>query len=252
MAFLDPILSPLLQPLLNISPFFGIVVLSLAISLLITLAYKYLTNQEEMGRLKNEQKEYHKRMKELRSNPDEMMKVQKEAMGKNIEYMKHSFKPTLFTMLPILLLFGWMSAHLMYEPIFPSERYSITASFADGVIGNTELIVEEGTTLLSESSQPITGDVSWNLRSDGGEHFLTVKTANDQQTKKVLITGEMRYEEPVSYFENSEIEQIMINYNKLKPLGKTSLFGWQPGWLGVYIIFSLIFSIVLRKILKIY
>ena len=252
MAFLDPVLSPVLQPLLNMSPFFGILTIAFVVSLLITLAYKYLTNQSEMKSLKNEQKEYQKRMKELRSNPEEMMKVQKEAMSKNMEYMKHSFKPTLITMLPILLVFGWMSAHLMYEPIFPGERYSVTADFVPGVSGDVELLVEDGTTILSDPVQPITGAVSWNLQSDGGEHFLTVKTDSDEQTKKVLITSDFMYEEPVSTFEHSDISQVKINYNKLKPLGKTDIFGWQPGWLGLYIIFSIVFSMGLRRFMKIH
>jgi len=101
MAFLDPILNPVLLPLLNWSPFWGICLVAFIISLLITLAYKLFTNQNEVKRLKEEQKEFQKRIKELRQNPEEMMKVQKDAMKKNMEYMKHSFKPTLITMLPI-------------------------------------------------------------------------------------------------------------------------------------------------------
>src|SRR3989344_1965257 len=112
MAFLDPVLNPVLQPLLNASPFLGILILSFIVSLLITLSYKLFTNQQEMKRLKEEQKEYQKKMKELRSNPQEMMQIQKDSMKKNMEYMKHSLKATLFTMLPLLLIFGWMSAHL--------------------------------------------------------------------------------------------------------------------------------------------
>lgn len=254
MVFLDQILNPVLQPLLNVSPFLGIITLAFIISLLITLAYKYLTNQTEMKRLKEEQKEYQKKMKELKSNPDEMMRVQKEAMSKNMEYMKHSFKPTLFTMLPILLIFSWMSAHLMYEPIFPDERYSITAQF-DGINGNAELLVEEGTTILNDPIQTIANGVAiWNLKSASGEHFLTIKTKADQQTKKVLMTNELKYEPPVSTYDHSDITQIQINYNKLKPLGDFTvpLFNWQPGWLGLYIILSIIFSMGLRKILKIH
>ena len=75
MAFLDPVLSPVLQPLLNMSPFWGVVILSLAITLIITLIYKFFTNQQEMKRLKEEQKEYQKRMKALKDDPEQMMKV---------------------------------------------------------------------------------------------------------------------------------------------------------------------------------
>jgi len=252
MVFLDPLLNPVLQPLLNMSPFFAILVMALVISLLITLVYKFFTNQGEMKELKGRQKEFQKRLKDLRSQPQEMMKVQKEAMKVNMEYMKHSFKPTLITMLPIILIFGWMSAHLMYEPIYPGETYSITAEFAEGVTGEAELVVNEGTELKSNAKQEINSVVTWNLKSDTGTHFLTVKSGDDEQQKKVLITKELRYEEATSLYQHSDVEKITINYNKLKPLGKHSLFGWQPGWLGVYIIFSIVFSIGLRKLLKIH
>jgi uncharacterized membrane protein (DUF106 family) len=252
MAFLDPVLNPLLQPLLNVSPFWAIFILAFAISLVITLAYKYLTNQSEMKRLKEKQKHFQKRMKELRKEPEEMMKVQKEAMSTNMEYMKHSFKATLITMLPILLIFGWMNVHLAYEPIFPGEKFTITAEFEDGVSGLAELQVDQGMTLVSEPAQDINSGVTWRLQGEEGEQFVTVKTEHEEQTKKILITQEVRYEEPLALYDNSDITQIMVNHNKLRPLGKTSIFGWQPGWLGLYILLSIIFSMAMRKAMKIY
>ncbi len=253
MAFLDPIFNPVLQPLLNISPFLGILIVSLVISLITVLVYKYFTNQVEMKRLKEQQKEYQQRMKELRDNPSEMMKVQKEAMSKNFEYMKHSLRATLITMLPIILIFGWMTAHLAYEPIYPGETYSVSATFKEGVTGEAELVVDKNTELLSPKMQPITSATSWNLKSMEGEHFLTVKVGTTEQTKKVLITQKVEYEQPLSLFPHSDIEKIIINYNQRLPLGQNfSIFGWHPRWLGLYIILSIFFSLGLRKVLKVY
>ncbi len=252
MAFLDPVFNPVLLPLLNKSPFLGIVILSLILSLIVVLVYKYFTNQQEMKRLKEQQKEYQQKFKELKDKPDEMMKLQKEAMGKNFEYMKHSLKATLITMLPIILVFGWMNAHLAFEPIYPGEMYSITAQFKEGLTGDAELIVDEGTELVSPALQPIANTVTWNLKSTEGEHFVTVRAGNIEQSKKVFITTELKSEMPLSAYKHSDIEQIRINYNKLRPLADFSLFGWQPGWLGLYIIFSIVFSIVLRKVMKVY
>jgi len=255
MAFLDPIFNPVLQPLLNMSPFWGIFILALIISVLMVFAYKFFTNQGEMKILKEKQKDYQKRMKDLKSQPEEMMKVQKEAMKLNMTYMKKSFKPTLITMLPILLIFGWMSGHLMYEPIYPGETYSVTAMFKEEITGEAELIPDEGTELLGDAVQEISGEegVTWKMKSSDGEHFLTVKLGDEEQSKKVLITKELRYEEAISFPEHSDIEQIKIDYNDLKPLGPDfSIFGWHPGWLGIYIILSVIFSMGLRKVLKVY
>jgi len=269
MSFLDPVLNPVFQPLLSISSFLAILVLALVISLLITLVYKYMTNQEEMKRLKDQQKDFQKRMKGLRSEPQEMMKVQKEAMKVNMEYMKHSFKPTLITMLPIILIFGWMNAHLAFEPINPADVYSVSAIFDEKLSGEAELVLDEGTEFavdqstgkISSSKQTISEDTRWYLKSTMGEHFLIVKFNDIEETKKVLITDEASYEEPLSTYD-SAIEKIRINYNKLKPLndllsskGKKanfSIFGWQPGWLGIYIVLSIIFSVGLRKVLKLH
>src|SRR3989344_4844831 len=255
MVFLDPVLNPVLQPLLNMSPLLTVVVLALFISLVITLSYKFLTNQSQMKELKEKQKGCQKKMKELRSDSGEMMKMQKEAMSANMEYMKHSLKPTLITMLPIILIFGWMTAHLSFEPIYPGEPYSITAEFTDGVTGQAELVVDEGTELLSETKQDINSAVTWNLKSEEGAHLLTVKHGDNEQQKKVLITTELEYEQAISVYPHSSIEKVTVNYNKLKPLGPTftvPLFNWQPGWLGLYLILSIVFSLALRKWLNIY
>lgn len=253
MAWYD-FLTPVFKPLLALGPFWAILILSLVISVIITLVYKWVTNQELMKSLKLEQKEMQQKIKSLKDNPQEMMKVQKEAMKKNMEYMKHSFKPTLITLLPIIIIFGWMTAHLSFEPIYPGETYSIIAFFEKGVSGQAELFPDKETELLSDAVQNINSEVAWKLKSKTeGMHLLEIKHGDQSYVKKVLVTTELAYEEPVAVFQHSDLKQIQIDYNKLKPLGPDfSLFGWQPGWLGLYIIFSLIFSMGLRKILKIY
>lgn len=257
MSFLDSILNPVLLPLIDLNPFWGLLIISFLISLFITFVYKKVTDQNEMKQLKETQKDFKERMKNARSNPDEMKKIQKEAMEVNMKLMKHSLKPTLYTIIPLLIIFGWMSAHLALEPIYPGEQYGITVSFADGV-SEAVLIVDEGTELISEAKQEVTSSIAvWRLKSTEGEHFITIKSGDETQTKKVLITANLRYEEPISMYGDpktnpTQIKSIHINQNTLKPLGDTEIFGWRPGWLGIYIISSLIFSIVLRKLLKVY
>ena len=254
MAFLDPVLNPVLLPFLQASPLWGIVALALFLSIVITLAYKYLTDQVVMKSLRDQQKEFQQRMKALRDNPSEMMKVQKEAMKANLDYFKQSWnwKVILATMLPVMLIFGWMAAHLANEPIYPDETYSISAVFVKGASGNAELVADTGTQILSPAKQPVTSEITWQLKSTQGEHTLTIKSGTIEQTKKVIIGKDLKLAEAVSAYQHSDIGQIKINYNKLKPLGEFSLFGWQPGWLGLYIIFSIIFSTALRKVLKVY
>jgi uncharacterized membrane protein (DUF106 family) len=255
MAFLDPIFTPMFGGLINASPFWAICLLSFLIALLISLVYKYATNQDLMKSLKAEQKEYQQKIKALRDQPEKMMAMQKEAMSKNMTYMKHSFKPTLITMIPIILIFGWMAGVLAYEPIYPSEIYSITASFEDVIMGNAMLVLDDGTEIVtgSELTEPIVdGKASWRIKSDTGEHLLGVQVGEVVQQKEVLITTELQYAPQIETYAHSDIKAIEIDYKKLKPAGDLSILGWKPGWLGWYIIFSLVFSISIRKLLKIH
>jgi uncharacterized membrane protein (DUF106 family) len=170
-----------------------------------------------------------------------------------MEFMKHSFKPTLITMIPLLLIFGWMTGHLAYEPIFPGETYSLTALFKEGLEGNVQLVADENTEVISNITQPIKDKTaSWNLKSKEGSHELIIKTSTTEETKKILISKNLEYEDQFTVYPHSDIEQININYNKLKPMGDFSVFGWQPGWLGLYLIFSIIFSFGLRKVMNVY
>ena len=249
------------MPILNRSPLWGIILLTFLVSILSILAYKYLTNQVEMKHLKEKQKEFQERMKALKGNTEELMRIQKEAMKVNLDYMRHSFKATLFTLIPLLVIFGWMNGHLMYEPIYPGEKYSLTVEFNDDISGKAELKVDESTDLLSPAVQVVNqtdqskekASLTWNLKSKEGEHSFIIKTpSGEEQAKKVLITKELRYEEPLSLYQHSEISQATIVQNRLHPLGELALFGWYPGWLGLYIIFSIAFSMGLRKVFNVY
>jgi len=98
----------LFQPFLIWGDGWGVVIISLLLTLMINIFYKLFTDQELMKNLKKELKDLQKEMKTLKDNPDKFMKKQKEAMSKNLEYMKHSMKPTLITFVPLILIFGWL------------------------------------------------------------------------------------------------------------------------------------------------
>src|SRR3989344_5974419 len=96
-------------------PAWFIIVASFFIVLLITLIYKYTSNQGEMKRLREELNNLQKKSKEHRGNQEKMLELQKELAEKNLEYMRHSFKPMLFTFLPVIIIFYWLSG--LYKEI---------------------------------------------------------------------------------------------------------------------------------------
>ncbi|MFC1769138.1 EMC3/TMCO1 family protein, partial [Nanoarchaeota archaeon] len=93
----ETLLDPIFNPLLALSPLWIMLILSFLVSALITLIYKFTTDQNLMKSLKEEIKEFQNEMKELKHDPSKMMEVQKKAMQTNMKYMMQSLKSTLFT-----------------------------------------------------------------------------------------------------------------------------------------------------------
>jgi len=245
MSFLDPIFNPLL----NLHPVLVIVIISLSITIIMTWAYKLFTNQHLMKSLKDEMKSLQNEAKEHSKNPEKAAEASKKMMEKNFEYMKHSMKPTLITMIPILLIIGWLSAHLSFNPLLPGELFQ-----ANTTADLTQLTLEsKGLTILSNATQFSTdGKFSWNVKGDKGEYILGFSSNNTYAEKKILISDKQEYENPLELVKNSQIKTITIGNSKLRPFGSFSLFGWQPGWLGIYIIISIVSSMALRKAFNIH
>lgn len=250
---LNFILDPILSPLLNFPPFWAILIISFIATLIITLIYKAVTDQTLMKRLKKEMKEFQKEMKELKDKPNEMMKVQKKAMETNMKYMMQSFKPTLFTFIPIILIISWASAHLAYHPIEPNEDFTVTVETKDNIGKEMELTAPQEVEIISNPTQEISSkSTTWTLNGQEGEFLLEFEFNDTKYNKKVIITEEAgNYAQVEKRVNDNLVKKIELGNEKVKPIGNISIFGWYPGWLATYIVLSIIFSIALRKALKI-
>ena len=248
MAYFD-FLNIILSPLLKLPVLFAVVLMSFIISVIIIVITKYTTNQALMKQLKDEIKEYQKQIKDSRDSPSKAMEIQKKAMESNMKYMTHSLKPTLITFIPIILIFSWMSSTFAYESIKPQQEFTLSAFFLKGTHGEVNLTSAEGLTILDKNIKKIENDkATWTLKGTEGEHIVELNFEGEKQEKNVLITSSDKYAESTKKT-NGNIRIVQIDYNPKKIL---NLFGWKLGWLGTYIIFSIIFTMSLRKIFKVY
>jgi len=89
--FLDTIFNPWLGQALGLPSFWAILLISAFITILVTIVYKYTTNQSEMKRIKTDLKKYQKDMRETKDTK-KLMEIQKKALDLNMKYMMSSFK----------------------------------------------------------------------------------------------------------------------------------------------------------------
>jgi uncharacterized membrane protein (DUF106 family) len=81
---------------------------SAILSMIITLVYRFGTDQPVMRELKKELKKHQGHMREYRKDPAKVAEISKKSMEVNMQYMKHTMKPMMITMLPFLLIFTWL------------------------------------------------------------------------------------------------------------------------------------------------
>ncbi len=234
------------DPLLGLPLFLVVVILSFLITLLTTLIYKWTTNQSLMKSLKDEIKSLQGLMKEAKSDPDEAMKLNQKLMAVNSKYFMQSMKPLFYTMLPILLIFGWMQASLAFDPLVVGEEFDVLAKLEES--GEVNIDVPPQLTLTSAAKKEGEEVMISMVPSKEGLYPVTLTSDKQSVQKEVRITQERKYETPVSKYKGP-FKTVTVVHQKAIAM---NLFGWKLGWLGTYIIFSIVFSTALRKLLKVY
>ncbi len=122
-----------IKEILISDPKISVVVISFLITLVMTGITKKFTNQNRMKELKEIQKSCQIKLKDAKGNTEELQKIQKQMMECSMELMKHSFKPMLFTFIPLIILFWWIRG--IYEPVLSGWLWwYIGAGIASSII----------------------------------------------------------------------------------------------------------------------
>ncbi len=117
---LDSLFNPFIQ---TVGPMLAIMIIAIVIAFVITVANKYLVDQDRLQYLQGEMKEYQQEMMEARKSNDskaleKIQKKQAEFMDIQKEMMTNSFKPMIVTFIPILLVFWWISANPLLNKFY--------------------------------------------------------------------------------------------------------------------------------------
>ena len=114
-------------------PIYSLIGISAIVTLISTLAQKFLTDQKVLKHLKERQKEI---QKELKGCKDEhlLKELNSELMGITGTMFKASMKPMAATIIPFILLFIWLKG--IYTPLMGSKWiwYYLGFSIASSIV----------------------------------------------------------------------------------------------------------------------
>jgi len=93
----------------------GIIIAAISIGLMImsALVRRATTDREKVKEIRERMKEIQKTIKNASKsgNTKKMQKAQEEMMKLTMENMKQSFRPMIITIIPFILIFGWLKNH---------------------------------------------------------------------------------------------------------------------------------------------
>ena len=111
-------LNTVFNPILSIdpnptNPALTVLIIAFIVSLLTTIANKYLVDQEKMNEIQERNKAFQKELRDAQKRGDgkkiaELQAKQGEMMQDQTAMMSNQFKPMIVTFVPIILIFFWM------------------------------------------------------------------------------------------------------------------------------------------------
>ncbi|MCD6496196.1 MAG: DUF106 domain-containing protein [Candidatus Aenigmarchaeota archaeon] len=151
------------------TPFLEVTLISLGLSLLITLIYRFLTNPDEMRKIKDDMKFYKEKMNQAKKSGDtaKMNEYASEMMKMSQKQFQYSMKPMIATMLVFFLLLGWLNTSFggavvdfsKNETVFTYDGVQHQASYEKSPDGFITAVDLDNDGSFSDSEKFSKGDV---------------------------------------------------------------------------------------------
>jgi uncharacterized membrane protein (DUF106 family) len=262
------IFNLLFYPFKNLNPLWGMLVISLLASIVILLILKATSDQAGIKRAKNLMKGHFLAFRLYRDDIGLMLDTFKNMLLSNLLYLRKSFKPILFFIVPVVVIIIQLGVRYEYRPFRVGEPIIVTLRTDDlaekVALSQVEMQLPEGLTtdmppvrirqlreinwrLLAEKPGVYEvafkyGEKSINKRIEVEQALVAVSPAVEQPSYKALLNPAER-SLPASSFAAA----ISIRY----PRRDFDVFGLSLHWLVAFFVFSLILALALKRVVDV-
>lgn len=103
------VLDPVFGNLLNWNVFWGMVMVVVFLSIIMTLIQKYAVDQVALKEIKKEQKKLQEEMKKYKEHPEKLMEFNQKQFELMARMFKVSMSSIVYTAIPFVIFFRWFS-----------------------------------------------------------------------------------------------------------------------------------------------
>jgi hypothetical protein len=265
----------IMGPLDRLPPMAGLGLLSLATAVAVLLAFKWTADQRALVASKRAMQAALFEMRLFNDDVGALLRAQGEVLRHTLTYLRLSFAPTLWLLVPVAALMLHMEFRFGYTGLTVGDAVLVKARLADPASGQGDLVNGEAprTAAITASLEspdalpvetpavvlPSAREIAWRIRPKAaGSYELRVHLGNSVLTKTAVVSdaiarrspvrpaggflNQLRYPSETPLPDGSGLTAITIAY----PERPFSVAGWDIGPSGVYLALTLIFAFALK------
>lgn len=268
-SFFNKLFELIFLPFRSMSPWIGMVIISLLTGFLMLLVFRLTSNQEGIRKVKNKIKAHLLEFRLFKDSLSISLKAQGNILRHNLKYLSYYGKPMLVMIIPLILILFQLNIWFGSQSLEIGETTILKVELQEGVnLLDINFTIEPSTGFDIETP-PLRieeeREINWRLRAkEKGVHDLTLVINGQRFKKKVAVA-----QKPLSKISPLKVRRNFINELlnpgepplsgeppikaiEIKyPAKNMNLFGWHIHWLIIYMVLSVILSFAFRGVFKI-
>ena len=256
-------------PFKRIDPFWALLAVSVVTTFIFLEVFRRTTNSTKLQEAKNNMQARLLEVRLFKDSPSIVLAALAGMLGCNLRYLKHSLKPTLLMLPPLVVLMIHLDAWFGHIPLRPGQAALVRVKLLDSARQTFDDVSLEASAGLAIETPSLRvaqeKEVSWVVRaSQTGQYLLNVKGAGSAAQKTIVVAdrGWQRVAPRVviAGFWNQwahpgeallprggSVEWVDVNY----PDRSLGLFGWKAHWLLLFFLLTCVLGFVGSKLLRV-
>jgi len=258
----------ILTPFARLHPWVGLVVVSVVTGVVMLLIFGKTSNQVRIAETKDRLKAYIMEMWIFRNDTRVMFGSIGRVVLSNLQYLRHSLRPLVFLIIPVIVIMVQLGIRYENEPFMPGEQTVVTVKLREGALPTeTPLELVGGGGVMPDSPAlrvDADREVSWLVSARlPGKHELSFVVGDDEVVTKRMDVGPeggldvlsavraragtwdaFLYPGEAPIPRDSVIESISLDY----PQAHLSFLGLGVHWLLVFFIVSVAAGFALKGV----
>jgi len=268
-SVIDKLFEVIFLPFRSLSPWVGMILISLLTGFLMLLIYRHTSNQAGIRAVKDKIKAHLLEIRLYKDNMSVSLRAEGNIVLANFRYIGYALKPLLVMIVPVLLILIQLNFWFAYKSLEPGETAILKVTLDPGknppdydatISPSPAFEVETPALRIDEDNT-----INWRLRvKEKGVHSIQL-TLGALTVSKDIAVGQ----KPLSRLSPLRVKRNVFEellYPTEKPLpGGTpvksievtypskslSLFGWHIHWLIVFFALSIILGFAFKGVFKV-